>query len=293
MKVVVRSLGIAVAAAMAYSISACTDRRAESKLAEEFRQDSLDLLRSELADQAMQASMFVNEVNKALAKARSLSQNQKQLLTTSELADVNAERNAVLARVTQLVEQLDAARGRIYGLRKQIADKDSALARQLAQFEQTLAEANASAERQRAELQAVVDSQTTRIVVLTGQVDTLTGTVERLTTEQNAVYVVAGTKEELVKKGVLVPEGPRRFVLVGRRPLVPARDLDPAVFTKLDRRMDTTIFLPDGVYKIVTRQNGAYAVPQGFTNNGITGALTIEDPVRFWNSSRFLILAKQ
>ena len=294
MKTMFRSFSVVAATAMMYVLTACTDKKAEEqrRIAEEFRQDSLTLLRSELADQAMQASMFVNEVNKALSKARSLNQNQKQLLTTSELADVNEERNAVLARVTQLVEQLDAARGRIYGLRKQVADKDTALARQMTQFETSLAEANASAERQRAELQAVIDSQTTRIASLNGQVDTLAGTVARLTSEVNAVYVVTGTREELMKMGVLVSEGPRRFGVVGKRGIAPARELDVTQFTKLDRRSDTTIFLPDGVYKIVSRQNGSYAVPQQFTKGGIAGGLTIADPEKFWSSSRFLILVK-
>jgi hypothetical protein len=287
MKTVFRSLTLAGAAALTYSLVGCSDKKAEEqhRIAEEFRQDSLSMLRSELADQAMQASMFVNEVNKALAKARSLNQNPKQLVTTSELADVNDERNAVLKRVTQLVEQLDAARGRIYGLRKQIADKDSTLAQQMARFEASLAEANASAERQRVELQAVIDSQTTRIA-------SLTGTVGQLTSEVNAVYVVTGPREELIKKGVLVSEGPRRFGIVGPRTLMPARELDVTQFTKLDQRSDTTIFLPDGVYKMVSRQNGSYVVPQEFREGGIVGGLTIEDPVKFWSSSRFLILVK-
>jgi uncharacterized phage infection (PIP) family protein YhgE len=294
MKTVFRSLNVLAAAAMTYSLSACTDKKAEEqhRIAEEFRQDSLTMFRSELADQAMQASMFVNEVNKALAKARSLSQNQKQLLTTSELADVNEERNAVLARVTQLVEQLDAARGRIYGLRKQVADKDSVLAQQMAQFETSLAEANASAERQRAELQGVIDSQAAHIASLTNQVDTLSSKVSQLTSEVNAVYVVTGTREELIKKGVLVSEGPRRFGIVGTRALVPARDLDVTQFTKLDRRSDTTIFLPNGVYKIVSRQNGSHAVPHEYMQGGIVGGLTIEDPEKFWRSSKFLVLVK-
>lgn len=287
-----RSTHLLIAATVVSIIAACSGPTEQERIADEFRHDSLSVLRSELADQAMQASMFVNEVNKALARARSLSQTQKQLLTSNELADVNEERNATLARVTQLVEQLDAARGRINGLRKEVADKDTALARQMLQFETSLAEANIAADQQRAELQAIIDGQTTHIASLVKQVDTLSGRVSQLTTEQNAVYVLAGTKEELIRKGVLVREGPRRFIVAGERPLVPSRDLDPGIFTQLDRRSDTTIFLPQGVYKIVSRQNGSVAVPQQWKKNGIVGALTIEDPERFWNTSRFLILVK-
>jgi len=239
----------------------------------------------------MQASMFVNEVNKVLAKARSLSQ-PKQLESPAELADVNAERNAVLARVTQLVEQLDASRSRIAGLRKEVSVKDTTLSNQLAQFEATLMETNMAAEQQRAELQAVIDSQKSSIASPTSQVDTLHGTVSRLTSEANSVYVVAGTKTELIRKGILVREGPRRFVVAGGRPLVPARQLDPSVFTKLDRATDTTIVLPNGVYKMVSRQDGSFAIPQDFKHGGIVGGLTIEDPTRFWEASRYLILVK-
>ncbi|HJQ18704.1 MAG TPA: hypothetical protein VJ867_00050 [Gemmatimonadaceae bacterium] len=287
-----RSPHLLIAAAIVSIIPACSAGRKEQEVAEEFRQDSLSVLRAELADQAMQASMFVNEVNKALAKARSLSQTQTQLLTTSELADVNAERNATLGRVTQLVEQLDAARGRITGLRKQVADKDTALANELQQFEATLADANASAAREKTALQAVIDSQTVRIASLTGRVDTLSGSVARLTSDQNTVYVIAGSREDLMKKGILVSEGPRRFGFVGRRAVVPARSLDPDSFTRLDRRSDTTIVLPDGVYKMLSRQNGAVAVPKQWKHGGIVGALTIEDPEQFWNTSKFLILVK-
>jgi len=288
---VARSFQLLAAATIVYAIPACTGPTKQEQIAEEFRQDSLAYLRSELADQAMQASMFVNEVNKTLAKARSLSK-PTQLESPAELADVNAERNAVLARVTQLVEQLDASRSRIAGLRKEISVKDTALANQLAQFEATLMETNMAAETQRAELQAVIDRQKSSIATLTSQVDTLHGTVSRLTSEQNSVYVVTGTKAELIKKGILVREGPRRFVVVGDRPLVPARQLDPSVFTKLDRTTDTTIVLPDGVYKMASRQNGSFAVPQEFKHGGIVGGLTIEDPERFWEASRYLILVR-
>jgi hypothetical protein len=107
------------------------------------------------------------------------------------------------------------------------------------------------------------------------------------------VYVVVGTRKELLEKGVLVENGRKRFLVAGTRPVTPAPDLDPGVFTKLDRRSDTTIFLPDGVYRIVSRQNGTYAVPQDWKDGGIVGGLTIENPERFWDTSRYLILVRR
>ena len=240
-------------------------------------QDSLTLARGRLSDQTMQASMFVNEINKELAKARTLSKPGKELEVNSGIAEINSERNDAIGRITQLVEQLRATRGRIAGLRKEISDKDTVLAQKTLEFEQTLATATQAAEAQRLALQAAIDEKAAKVTALTRQVDSLTRTI-------HSVYLVVGTKEELVKKGVLVPEGRKRYFVAGPRPLVPARTLDPSAFTRIDKYSDTTIVLPDGVYKIVTRQPTRNAV--------VSGAFTIEQPDAFWSTSQFLILMR-
>lgn len=252
--------------------------------------DSLAVLQSQLSEQALQASLFVNEVNKELARSKSL-KVPAQLQTPSDLAELNAERNDALKRIAQLVDQMEGARGRLVGLRRQVAQQDSTMTARVGELQVMLADATAAAEKQRAELQGTIDEQSARIASLTSTVDTLKGKVGALTAEKYTVYVVAGTRDELIKKGVLVPEGRRKFLVAGKRPVVPARDLDPSVFTKIDRRVDSTIFLPDGVYKIVSRQNGSLATPIDW-KDGIVGGLKIEDPERFWNTSRYLILVK-
>ena len=76
------------------------------------------------------------------------------------------------------------------------------------------------------------------------------------------------------------------------RPTAPARELDPAAFTKIDRLTDRTINLPEGEYKIFSRQNPAYVTPKGEKDGKITGGLTIDQPERFWENSRFLIIVR-
>ena len=241
-------------------------------------QDSLTYLRGRLSDQSMQASMFVNEINTELAKAKSLSKMPAgELQSTSQIAEINAERNETLKRITQLIEQLRGARGRIAGLRLEVATKDTALAAKTLEYEQQLATVNQAAEAQRLASQVVIDEKSAQVTALTKQVDTLTKTI-------HSAYVVVGTKEELIKKGVLVPEGRRKFLVAGERPVVPAKTLDPSVFTRIDTHADTTIVLPDGVYKIVSRQP--------VKNGVVSGAFTVGNPSEFWSVSRFLILVK-
>ena len=283
-----------VLAATLVAVAACSGPSKKDLQADiALRSDSLFYLRNELLEQVMEGTKFVNEINKELAKARGINLGSaRQLQTSAELVDANDERRQVVARVTRLVERLDAVQGRLAGMRKEVADKDSTLKSKIAEYEPPLAEAFQSADRQRAELQMVIDSQTVRIAELSGQLDTLSGQRGQLTTDHNAVYVVVGTRRELIEKGVIVPEGGKRFLVVGSRPVAPARDLDPSVFTRLDRRTDRTIVLPDGEYRIISRHSPAHAHSEVTSKGTLVGALSIEEPERFWNGSRFLILMK-
>lgn len=284
------AIGIVLTTAIAVACSGPTKKDLET--ANAMRVDSIANLRNQMFEQVLEGTRFVNLINDELAKARSLSGPARQLQPTAEIADANEERKAVLARITQLVQQLHGVQGRLNGVRKQMADKDTAFAARIAEYEKMVADVHAAAERQRVEFQTVIDSQATRIALLSGQVDTLRGTVGELTSEQNSVYVIVGTKKELLKKGVLVAEGPKRFGLVGSRHVVPARELDPTSFTKLDRSSDSTIVLPDGVYKIVSRQSGTYALPPSVKGGKYAGAIKIEQPELFWSTSKYLILVR-
>jgi hypothetical protein len=256
------------------------------------RADTIFALRNQVLEQVMEGTKFVNDINVELSKARSLAIPQKELLPTAELADANEERRRIVARVTQLVTRLDNVSFRLSTTRNQLIERDSALARKVAEHELLMAQASQAAERVRQELQATIDGQAREIASLTGHVNALTGKLGQLTTEKNAVYVVVGTRKELIKKGILVAEGPRRFGVVGPKTVTPNRQLDPSMFTKLDRTSDVSILLPHGGYKIVSRQNTAFAAQPVNTNGTYAGAIMIEDPEQFWSTSKFLIVVR-
>ena len=247
--------------------------------------ESLSVIRSELLDQMMEGTQFVNEINAELAKARSVALSPKQLEPHAEVLDVNAERRRVVERIGQLVTRLDNVSFRLATARNQLVQKDTALARKIAEYELLIAETNQAAEKQRLELLSVIEAKTTQIAELSSD-------VSRLVSESNAVYLVVGTREELIKKGVLVAEGPRKFGVVGARTIVPARSLDPAAFTKLDRTVEKAIILPHGGYKILSRQNTAFASRPTGKGGAYEGAIMIEEPAQFWSPSRFLIVVR-
>jgi hypothetical protein len=154
-------------------------------------------------------------------------------------------------------------------------------------------------------LQGVIDNQKETIDALTLQVETLTAenvalkdTLENLTTVNNTVYYIVGTKEELEQKGIVQEEGGARFLFVlwkSGKTLVPARNLDPSVFTVADRRHFVELPLPaqDKEYRIVSRQDTSALDTPPDQDGKLTGhAVKIADPGKFWSNSKYLIIVE-
>lgn len=288
-----RAVPILIIAALAACSNETEKKLALVSHADSVHVDSLEAVRKELLEAVIASAEFMNDINNQLAQARFLS-TKPTVQTTAEIPDPNLERNEAIMKISQLVGRLDSVQGRLSSARASVAiltRKDSALLVKVAELEKSLSDLQAAAETQRAEFQAVVDGQVTQIAGLTAHVTALNDTVGRLKTEKNAAYVVIGTREELIKKGVLVAEGRKRFVVAGARPVKPARTLDPAAFTKIDRTVDRTIVLPAGKFEILSRQNAAYASP-AVKNGVINGILTIDQPDQFWETSPYLIIVR-
>ena len=276
-------------------LAACSSPK-QDKSIESPPVDSVALIRQQLMEEVNASVAFLDGITEQLEKARVLSMVQPE---PGDLRRVENEREEALAGVTRLVARLDSVQTRLTSARNQITTLGRKEAALVAEYQKNVTELQAAAETQRAQLQAVVDQQQGQIVALVGQVDTLektrlalVDTVGRLTAEKNTAYVVIGTREELIKKGILVAEGQKRFLVAGSRNVVPARKLDPASFTKIDRLTDRTIVLPDGEYRILSRQNPEFATVMSKKPGKITGVMTIEQPEQFWESSPFLIIVK-
>lgn len=267
------------------------------------RVDSLSAVRGELMQELTASTEFVTAINRELAKVRALTNGKNaKLETTSEMNATNEQRKAIVARITHLVARLDSVQNRLASTRarvSQLTKEDSVLVMRVAEYEKSINELQQAAAKERAEFQNVINEKATEIASLNSRVDTLTtvraalvDTVNTLTTEKNTAYYVVGTRDELIEKGVLVAEGGKRFFLLGGRTVVPARQLDPADFSKIDRLHDRNIPLPAGEYQILSRQNVSFAKAQAEKDGKIAGGLTIEQPEQFWENSRFLIIVR-
>ncbi len=280
--------------------------------ADSIRTDSLVAIKNDLLNEVMTSTRFVNDINTELTKLKSRQPADRlnaKMLTESDISSMKDERAAVVQHIHALVMRLDSSEARVASLRSRasrLASRDSTLLAQVAEYEKTITDLRQTVEQQKAEYESTISRQNVQIASLNSKVDTvtqenvrlagektaLTDTVSELTTEKNTAYYAVGTKDELVQRGILVEEGHKRFLLVGSRSVAPARDLDPSKFTKIDRLHDRVINFPEGDYTILTRQNPAYASPLVAKDGKLSGGLRVDQPERFWENSKFLIVIR-
>ena len=126
--------------------------------------------------------------------------------------------------------------------------------------------------------------------------DRLFDSVATLTQRSSQAYFVVGTRDELLRAGVVTQEGGVRILGGAKRgrTLRPAATLRVDAYTPLDRLRDRTIALPDSAaeYEIVSAHDPAFLEPVD-GRPSLRGAVQIADPERFWAQSRFLILVRR
>jgi archaellum component FlaC len=208
----------------------------------------------------------------------------------------------VIARLNAAEEQVAAGKKRVNAMSSNYGAEKKKMNEQLDAFQKTITDLKASAEQQ----EALITQQKQQITTLAGRVDTLTQQSAVLSTEKaavrdtlthvvdvdNTVYYAVGTKDELVKRGILVPEG-SKFLVFGSKTLEPARDLKPELFQRLDRRRDTVLTVPEQnkEYKIVTRQSPTFLGASLQQDGKVKGDLHVASP-DFWDAGKYLILVR-
>jgi hypothetical protein len=137
-----------------------------------------------------------------------------------------------------------------------------------------------------AELETMVTALTDSTRKLTEANEVLIDSLARITSRANAAWYVVGTREQLVRAGVLTEEG---GLLGFGKTLAPSRAMVRNAFTRIDRLRDTVIALPGAKeYRIVSRHDPGLVDVQ--VRRSLGGTLLIRDPERFWSSSAWLIV---
>jgi hypothetical protein len=267
--------------------------------------------RDTLLSEVLETSQFVADVTAELVKVKGLPARPAGTDRGVPGAKQDREaRKAALQQIKVVIGRLNETEGKLAQTESRLAASKRDNARLLTlvrNHKKVIEELQLAAEQQRAQYEAVVEDQRIQITTLASRVDTLSAqnsqleatsaaladTVSDLTRYRNTVYYAAGTKDELMKQGVVTKEG-SKFLFFGGTRLEPARDLKPEMFTAMDMTNDRTIPLPrsDKKYRIVSRQSPTY-LASGVTGDGkVRGQVEIASPEEFWAASRYLILVQ-
>jgi hypothetical protein len=290
---------------LAVSLAGCDRRHAElTKALAEAR--AAEAQKDTLLTEVLETTQFVSDLNSELAKAKSVSiEAEGSDPGIPGTAEDREARKATLERIQQVIVRLNESEAKLTATENRAKNakiRNARLLAQIATYKQTIEDLKTAAEQQRAENAAIIADQRTQIASLTGQLDTLgqeaftlRGSIRTLLSYKNTVYYVAGTKDELLERGVVTKEG-SKFLFFGGTRLEPARNLNHAAFTAIDKTQTLSIPLPrtDKKYKIVSRQSPAYLTGSVTEKGEVSGGVVeIQSPEEFWATSKYLILVQK
>ena len=186
------------------------------------------------------------------------------------------ENRAKIESLQRSSAQLRKANLRIDGLEKMIADMNRQLAEKKAEVEQL----RESLVRMGDE----VKSLTEEVAVRSAEVENLSGEKVELQNQLNTVYYIVGAEKELRDAQIINKQG-----FIGRT-LTVGRNSNFDSFTMTDSRLLSEV--PVGQKKatlVTSHPEGSYELVTDA--NKVVEKLIITDPVRFWESSKILIIS--
>ena len=288
MKNKIKHIATAAALGVGALLASCVSRQVAVEA--ESRSDSLELVVS--AKDSLINAVFA-DIN-AISENLALIKSRENLITVAGESeggrrpveeidnDIKAidrllrENRAKIESLQRSAAQLRKANLRIDGLEKMIADMNRQLAEKKAEVEQL----RESLVRMGDE----VKSLTEEVAVRSAEVENLSGEKVELQNQLNTVYYIVGAEKELRDAQIINKQG-----FIGRT-LTVGRNSNFDSFTMADSRLLSEV--PVGQKKatlVTSHPEGSYELVTDA--NKVVEKLIITDPVRFWESSKILIIS--
>lgn len=288
MKNKMKHIATAAALGVVALLASCVSRQVAVEV--ESRSDSLELVVS--AKDSLINAVFA-DIN-AISENLALIKSRENLITVAGESeggrrpveeidnDIKAidrllrENRAKIESLQRSAAQLRKANLRIDGLEKMIADMNRQLAEKKAEVEQL----RESLVRMGDE----VKSLTEEVAVRSAEVENLSGEKVELQNQLNTVYYIVGAEKELRDAQIINKQG-----FIGRT-LTVGRNSNFDSFTMADSRLQSEV--PVGQKKatlVTSHPEGSYELVTDA--NKVVEKLIITDPVRFWESSKILIIS--
>ena len=279
---------------LAVTTMGCESRAALTKALAESQ--AAEAQKDSLLTEVLETTQFVSDLNSELAKAKVAALEVGNERGVPGARQDREERQATLGRIRQVIERLNESEAKLTETENRAKNakiQNARLLAQIATYKQTIEDLKTAAEQQRAETEAIIADQRNQIASLSLEKGWLIDTISHLTAYKNRVYYAVGTKDELIKNGVVTKEG-SKFLFFGGTRLEPARRPNLDAFTMIDKTQTLSIPLPrtDKKYKIVSRQSPDFLAGDISEKGEVKGVVEIGSPEEFWSASKYLILVQ-
>jgi hypothetical protein len=279
---------------LAVTTMGCESRAALTKALAESQ--AAEAQKDSLLTEVLETTQFVSDLNSELARAKVAALEVGNERGVPGARQDKEERQATLGRIRQVIDRLNESEAKLTETENRAKNakiQNARLLAQIATYKQTIEDLKTAAEQQRAETEAIIADQRNQIASLSLEKGWLIDTVAHLTAYKNRVYYAVGTKDELIKNGVVTKEG-SKFLFFGGTRLEPARRPNLDAFTMIDKTQTLSIPLPrtDKKYKIVSRQSPDFLAGDISEKGEVKGVVEIGSPEEFWSASKYLILVQ-
>lgn len=259
---------------------------------------ALSAEKDSLLTEVVSTQRFIFDVSGEIDKVRAGQPVQARDGEMEQLSPAEA-RTQLLERVQELTARVKTAEDRMAQSRRRIAALTAGNALLITRFDSTVAAVQTLVDQQKQEIAGLVEQVTALTVQntqlreyntrLAAEGEALRADKDALVVEQNTVYWVSGTQDDLLRRGVIERRG--GMLGIGRTTVV-SRTLNAEEFAAADQRemMELTLEA-NKTYRIVSPNDlkGLDAIP---ADGKFKGSIRIANPTAFWRTSRFLVLVE-
>jgi len=236
-----------------------------------------------------QVMKSVNEVYADLEKARIKEGELKKQGTGVEGPPqyTNAQsRDRLIQNINEIGSSLQENRKKIAALQVRMKQFKGQIAG-LNSLVENLKASIQEREQSIAQLQAKVEGLQATMAEKTRLLEEKDMMISDQTRSLNTAYYVAGTRDELRKKGIITDEGGFLWGLLGSTTIM-SSGVDQSNFTPIDKTKDQTIKVDGRIEEILPRRNSdLFAATQ---KQEKSSELTITSPGRFWQENYLVIV---
>jgi uncharacterized coiled-coil protein SlyX len=270
----------------------CNNRVEELEKQNASLQSTNQRLSQDLVSRDEYVDNVTNEINGVYASIEEMKAKEGSVLRETSTMESDKKlsreemRGRLIDRVRLIHESLEANHKRLASIQSRLSASKkqyAGLQKMLDNLKQTLAERDQS-----------IAALTTRVTGLEQEVTDKTQMItqkDAVISDQHRVitttFYIAGTRDELEKKGIIKDEGGFLWGLLGSTATL-ASGFDPSYFKPLDKEMTNTIAVNGKIDEIIPKRSESFYKKTELGNDQTM--LTIASPDRFWQDKYLVIV---